>query len=181
MAFDPASRFSFTAQPAMQPAKDLITGETVGPFVDTGRDIQFAETGRVYLSINTVQEMADGLGLFEPFKERIKNIEADGYQRGLLDGVKENLGGDIRLLVDRLGGLVDGLLAEPVLPAQGTSAPDSSDEPAVLSADGAPSEAVGVAKPAQRRPRGQGNGARSQRRPAGISGDSGDGTNPFRI
>ena len=49
------------------PGDDYITRSLKGPFVDTGLQIKpgQARHGRVYLSIDTVREMADILGLFD--------------------------------------------------------------------------------------------------------------------
>lgn len=53
--------------PAFAPGDDYITRSVKGPFVDTGLQIKpgQARHGRVYLSKDTVREMAEVLGLFD--------------------------------------------------------------------------------------------------------------------
>lgn len=89
-------RFNVTESPAKSPGCDFITKSPVGPFVDTGYDVQFEEGrrgNRVYLSKDTLRELAEEAGLFED-TNRDKDIEKS-YRNGYSDAVKENLSGNI--------------------------------------------------------------------------------------
>lgn len=61
------SPYTKVAAPTLAPGDDYITRSLKGPFVDTGLQIKpgQARHGRVYLSIDTVREMAQILGLFD--------------------------------------------------------------------------------------------------------------------
>lgn len=98
-----ASRFTVTNAPERLPGVDYITGTAVGPFVDTGRDIEGPggrNLGRIYLSKDTVAEMARELGIIKGHDENIA-VQA-AYNKGKLDGLKEELGGDIYSIADTL-------------------------------------------------------------------------------
>lgn len=87
----------------MAPAVDYVTGSAVGPFVDTGRNIQDQAgrvLGRIYLSKDTVAEMARELGLIGGHSDSTALETA--YLKGKLDGLKEELGGDIYAVADTL-------------------------------------------------------------------------------
>lgn len=90
------SRFKVVDAPTLQPAIDYVTGTGVGPFIDTGKDILGPGgriMGRLYLSKDSVAEMARELGLVGGHADR--SALDDAYHRGLLDGMKEDLGGDL--------------------------------------------------------------------------------------
>lgn len=90
------SRFKVVDAPVLAPAVDYVTGTAVGPFVDTERNVidQAGRIlGRIYLSKDTVREMAQELGLIGGHADRSALDEA--YHRGKLDGLQEELGGDI--------------------------------------------------------------------------------------
>lgn len=61
------SPYTKVAAPALAPGDDYITRSLKGPFIDTGLQIKpgQARHGRVYLSIDTIREMAQILGLFD--------------------------------------------------------------------------------------------------------------------
>jgi hypothetical protein len=61
------SPYTRVEAPQFAPGDDYITRSLKGPFVDTGLQIKpgQARHGRVYLSIDTVREMAEILGLFD--------------------------------------------------------------------------------------------------------------------
>jgi hypothetical protein len=61
------SPYTKVASPALAPGDDYITRSLKGPFIDTGLQIKpgQARHGRVYLSHDTVREMAEILGLFD--------------------------------------------------------------------------------------------------------------------
>lgn len=102
---DPASRYQFVETATMLPGFDFVTKGITGPFIDTGRDVNFAETGRVYLSVDTVREMAQNAGLFE--HEVHDNAESfqNGFDAGYAAALKERDTIDdlARDLADRLG------------------------------------------------------------------------------
>lgn len=95
-------RFTVVDAPALQPAVDYITSSAVGPFIDTGRDIDFQgrKIGRIYLSADTVREMASELGIISggAAEEALQNA----YITGKLDGLRETIGGDLYRVVDTL-------------------------------------------------------------------------------
>lgn len=57
--------------PTLAPGDDYVTRSLKGPFIDTGLHIKpgQARHGRVYLSIDTIREMAEILGLFDEKNE----------------------------------------------------------------------------------------------------------------
>lgn len=91
-----ASRFTVVGSPALAPGIDYVTGNAVGPFIDTGRDIRDQagrNLGRLYLSKSTVAEMARELGLIAGHADSVALDAA--YNKGKLDGLQEELGGDL--------------------------------------------------------------------------------------
>lgn len=113
-------RFTVVDAPALQPASDYVTGTAVGPFIDTGKDVIGAGgrvLGRIYLSKDTVTEMARELGLLgTPVDTQI--LLDDAYHRGKLDSLKEELGGDIYAVAARLGHWLDHIRPD-VAPGEG--------------------------------------------------------------
>lgn len=108
------SRFTVVTAPTKAPAVDYVTGTAVGPFIDTGRDIQDQAgriLGRIYLSKDTIREMAHELGLIGGHADRA-TID-DAYHRGKLDGLKEDLSGDIYSISATLGRWLAHLDADP--------------------------------------------------------------------
>lgn len=98
----------------MFPHKDAITGTEKGPFIDTG--IQMVpeygefEGRRIYLSIDTVREMADIMKLtWNP--EAVSDARTKGYVEGKLDATQEELGGNLARVAGDLGVVVDYLRA----------------------------------------------------------------------
>lgn len=89
-------RFAVVEGPELQPAVDYVTNSAVGPFIDTGKDIIGAggrNLGRLYLSKDTVEEMARELGILGTTVTHA--LVDDAYHRGKLDALKEELGGDL--------------------------------------------------------------------------------------
>lgn len=116
-----ASRFTVTDAPTHTPGVDYVTGSGVGPFIDTGRDIRDQagrNLGRLYLSKDSVREMAQELGLLGSPEGSVALETA--YNKGKLDALKEELGGELYSVAGTLRRWL-----EHVAPA-GDSAGDSS-------------------------------------------------------
>lgn len=96
-------RFKVVTHPELQPGVDYVTSSGVGPFIDTGRDITFGERklGRIYLSKDTVAEMARELNLMGNSQATEEALQS-AYITGKLDGLRETFGGDIIRVVDTL-------------------------------------------------------------------------------
>lgn len=107
MAFEgeDAQRWVVTNAPTFQPAEDFITKSPNGPFIDTGYDVTFEKRGRVYLSVETIREMAVVAGLLENKNAQEKSLyEAEIYNRGYKDGLDESeeLLGKLTAIIGRL-------------------------------------------------------------------------------
>lgn len=107
MAFEgeDARRWAVVDAPALQPAVDFITKSPNGPFIDTGLNVTFEMRGRVYLSVETIKEMAEIAGLLESRNAQEKNLYDEGnYNRGYEAGLKEGaeLLGKLTTAVERL-------------------------------------------------------------------------------
>lgn len=97
------SRFKVVSAPEFAPGTDYVTGSGVGPFIDTGRDIRDQagrNLGRLYLSKDSVAEMARELGLIGGHSDDTAIQTA--YNKGKLDGLQEELGGDLYSVADTL-------------------------------------------------------------------------------
>lgn len=120
------SRFELVAAPALQPAEDAITRSTVGPFVDTGAwTIPGPQKRRIYLSVDTIRELAITAGIVAPEGAGEAQI-AHAYATGALDTIKEALGGDLVRVLVRLAGHLDAWDAVSGL-ADGAAADGSGD------------------------------------------------------
>jgi hypothetical protein len=93
MAFEgeDAQRWTLTDAPTLQPAVDFITKTPNGPFIDTGMNVTFEQRGRVYLSVETIKEMAQVAGLLDNKNAQEKTLHDiaiynDGYKAGLKEG-----------------------------------------------------------------------------------------------
>lgn len=93
MAFEgeDAQRWTLTDAPTLQPAVDFITKTPNGPFIDTGFNVTFENRGRVYLAVETIEEMARVAGLLENKTSQDKSLHDmaiynDGYKAGLKEG-----------------------------------------------------------------------------------------------
>jgi len=102
-----AGRFTVAETPALLPGNDWFTGTPVGPFIDTHLDVPFEKRGRVYISFDTLREMAFSAGLFEGLVPEEQVHKA--YHNGYADATKENLGGDLDGIVDALRSAADRL------------------------------------------------------------------------
>lgn len=100
------SRFTLVdGAPTRSPGVDYLTGTTVGPFIDTGKDVQLPDgrkLGRIYLAKSTVEELAREFGITNNDKVRIDALVNEAYNRGKLDGLKEEIGGDLNDVVNVL-------------------------------------------------------------------------------
>lgn len=101
------SRYTLVETPALLPGEDWITKTTFGPFIDTGVDIPWERRGRMYLSVDTIREMAFEAGLFTGLIPAEREDEA--YERGLRDGRKEGLSGNLGRLASQLRDAADAL------------------------------------------------------------------------
>jgi hypothetical protein len=126
------SRFTLLPSPPLPPARDFVTwsSEDKNGFIDTGFTVKPHEaqhTGRVYLSVATVKEMAKIAGLFEKPSEAKEAAYQQGYDEGYADGLIDNLGlAELRGIVDRLSHLVERL-PDPVVPEEGPGAEGAVD------------------------------------------------------
>ena len=90
MAFEgeDAQRWVLTDAPALAPGVDFITKSPNGPFIDTGLNVTFEMRGRLYLSVETIEEMAKVAGLLEAKNNgeqelHEKAIYNAGYKAGI--------------------------------------------------------------------------------------------------
>lgn len=90
MAFEgeDAQRWVLTDAPALAPGVDFITKSPNGPFIDTGMNVTFEMRGRLYLSVETIEEMAKVAGLLEAKSNgeqelHEKAIYNAGYKAGI--------------------------------------------------------------------------------------------------
>ena len=107
MAFEgeDARRWTVTDAPTLQPAVDFITKSPNGPFIDTGLNVTFEMRGRVYLSVETIKEMAEIAGLLENKNAQEKSLyEAGIYNLGYKDGLNEGkeLLGKLTTAIERM-------------------------------------------------------------------------------
>ena len=107
MAFEgeDARRWVIVDAPTLQPAVDFITKTPNGPFIDTGFNVTFEMRGRVYLSVETIKEMAEVAGLLDNKNAQEKNLHDEAnYNRGYEAGLKEGneLLGKLTAAVERL-------------------------------------------------------------------------------
>lgn len=204
---NPNGRYHLVESPQRMPGVDWITRTHIGPFIDTGLDIQFSQQGRFYISLSTLREMAEVAGFFDApedvggllgnLKPRysVDQLQAE-YDRGVNDTLKENLVGHLRDIAAELVAAADRLAgdAEPA-GVQGGADVAASDAPGAgdlgdqappddhspdLGTAGA-GEGDHKAAAAPRRPRGQGNGTGRDHRPVGVSSGASDGDNPFTV
>jgi hypothetical protein len=84
------SRFTVVQAPPQQPGHCWITHTSIGPFVDTGVDVSVGkiDRGRMYISIDTLREMAQVAGLFDeetPVSVELRKKEwfDKGYQQAM--------------------------------------------------------------------------------------------------
>lgn len=107
MAFEgeDARRWALVDAPTQMPGVDWITKSPNGPFIDTGIKVIPEMRGHVYLSVETIKEMAEIAGLLENKNAQEKSlhdleIENRGYERGLRDS--EELVGKLTSIISRM-------------------------------------------------------------------------------
>lgn len=193
---NPSGRFIVMDAPEQHPGVDFFTRSPNGPFADMGQTLHILRKNdsktieRVYVSLDTVRELADAFGLFDGLVPEAS--ETDDYLRGYADAIKENIGADVLDAADRLGFAAERLrdlsriLAAPE-PAHTGSDDEDAGEPAAEEREvdpagaGAEGNGAGQSKPAKRRPARQGANAGRQRRSHDVPGDSGDGGDAFGL
>jgi hypothetical protein len=92
MAFEgeDARRWAIVDAPTLQPGVDFITKSPNGPFIDTGVNVTFEMRGRMYLSVETIKEMAEVAGLLETKNAQEKSLyDIDVYNQGYKDGLRD--------------------------------------------------------------------------------------------
>lgn len=107
MAFEgeDARRWAVVDAPTLQPAVDFITKSPNGPFIDTGLNVTFEMRGRVYLSLETIKEMAEIAGLLDNKNAQELSLHEleianEAYARGLKDS--EELVGKLSSIINRM-------------------------------------------------------------------------------
>lgn len=198
---NPSGRFVVMAAAEQFPGVDFFTRSPNGPFVDMGQTLHILHKNdsksieRVYLSAETVKEIAAALGLFDGYVHESEievPQETDDYLRGYADALKEALGADLLDVRDRLGFVADRLdgLARISAPAESQDAvADDSDagEPAAADGEGDPvgagAEGDGTGQPESETVGASGQKRRTarQRRSHDVSGDSSDGPRPLSL
>lgn len=199
---NPNARFKLVESPVLSPGEDFITRTIRGPFIDTNTDLGFGQKGRVYLSVETLREMADVAGLLDTAAST-EVREKEAYAQGYADAMKEKL--DVRFL-DAFDELVDVFRADTrpdrVLLVEEREDSAVSVETAAEAASPPVEEPAGGAAPIEPvldgvvdsvldagddsaepnpAPRGKGDGSGSKRRRDDVPSDSSDGANPFKL
>lgn len=93
--------YKLVTHPELHPAVDFITRSSVGPFIDTGIDLQIRpqpgasiSRERVYLSVATIAQLAELAGVVSGnaiSPEREKQLIAQGKLEALREGLGERL------------------------------------------------------------------------------------------
>lgn len=150
------SRFQFIhGKPVLAPGTDFVSGAADAGVVDTGIDVYdflSKDPKRIYLSPDTIRELADIAGVREVQSVGERLHETKAYNQGYLDAVKDHVGEQLVDLVDRLG-----LLAH-MLGGSGTADVAPVTAPVAVLAVGA--EGIDPFDPPRARQRGQGARAR---------------------
>ncbi len=133
MAFEgeDARRWAVVDAPTLQPAVDFITKSPNGPFIDTGLNVTFEMRGRVYLSLETIKEMAEIAGLLDNKNAQELSLHEleianEAYARGLRDN--EELVGKLSSIISRMSSAnvaVDGTDVETDEDSEGIAGVES--------------------------------------------------------
>ena len=99
---DDHSPYSLVSAAPLLPGTDWVTKSPNGPLIDTGVDIKFNERGRLYLSVETLREMAEVAGLFDVAPVDNAADLAEQYELGRNAGIKEDINGRVGNIVDQL-------------------------------------------------------------------------------
>lgn len=199
---DPNARFKITDVPALPPGADFITRSINGPFIDTGFDVAWGSKGRMYLTVDTIREMADIAGLLSTDESEKVRYDA-AYKEGYADALREKLDDNLRSTLAELIDVLTPVERDPVLSVvedreevavvvEAGDAPEPPDDEQASGGDAAPNSDTlddsggGVEggdeapepDPAPSRKR---DGTSVKRRRADIPSDTSDGTNPFRL
>lgn len=162
------SRFRLVTHPAKQPACDIVTSGTAGPFIDTGRDLKFQDKGRVYLSVPVLKEMAIEAGIASDYTAKdMKEAEEAAFNRGYWAALEENQIELLRDSLDRLAQRIDSVLDS------GIAVGDPSDE--------GDDSAVGGSVKASDGDGGQDDSDAGEPGSDDVSSDSGNGEPQFQL
>jgi len=108
--------YKVTTNPEKAPAVDFLTRSGEGPFIDTGVDVILrsqpgmpVQTERVYLAKNTIAQLAQLVGLTGSNAPHDLVRDAQLVAQGKIEGMKENLGGNLGDVVRTLGSILDAL------------------------------------------------------------------------
>lgn len=182
------TRYQLQPVALASPGVDFITKSPNGPFIDTGHIVQFMEgrnADRVYLSVETLREMCQIAGVLEePTSDAARAREVAIYNQGYSDAVKENIGGELRGIADRLGFVADRLgdfaVDNPAESEDGAEGTGVSTE-AVVSIESKRDSKSGASVESAGTGDGQGTRSRGNKRSVGVSSDSGNDARSFRI
>lgn len=195
MTYNPNSRFKLVDAPILAPGEDFITRTINGPFIDTGTDLGFGQKGRVYLSVDTLREMADTAGLLDTADSQKVNYDA-AYKQGYADAMREKLDDKLRDDIDELLHILRSDNPAPALGVveEGDSVGDAAEgaEPEPSGEDGGAGDSDGSsidgvveggdeAPEPDVAPSRKGNGAGGKQRRANVPSGSSNGANPFRL
>ncbi len=157
------SRYKVVDVPVLAPGKCWVSKTTEGPFIDTGIDIgrMNIERGRLYLSVETIREMARTAGVLgEGPSVNAQLYAQEQFDKGYAEALKENYGDLIRNLSERVAA---GFL-DPVGAAGTGEAEISSAAP--VAEHGDDENAGGVER--------QVANTGSRKRPSSVSTNTGD-------
>lgn len=118
-----ARRWALVDAPVLMPGVDFVTKSPNGPFIDTGISVSVENRGRVYLSVETIKEMAEIAGLLETKTAQERSLHDtkiynEGYKAGLREGADLN---------ERLGTIVSHFAANA--PRRHAGVDDLATEP----------------------------------------------------
>ena len=181
MAFEgeDARRWMLVDAPALQPGVDFITKSPNGPFIDTGLDVKFEQRGRMYLSVETIREMAQVAGLLEAKSAREKRLyDIETFQKGYEQGLREG-----KELLGKLDSVISNLSPDTgwLQPARVETAEPEPEDATVESGEPDGNSGDIQATPARSRgPRGKTGSTRSSGRPDDVP-STGDDDERYRI
>lgn len=176
------TRYRLVEVPTFYPGADLLTRGVTGPFVDTGFDIPLElvnrRDARVYLSVDTIRELAQTAGILSEdaleAPDKGTNEYLAGYKDATEDGLSEllvDISDRLRRVVYLFSRLDPATAVEPEAePGVGEATP--VDAGADEQAGDPAGEPVDDIEPSTS---GQGTRPRGNKRPARLSGNTGDG------